>query len=171
MGWPHGWSYDPALRRYIPGLLVHTVVGLVPAGANRRQSCHTASRFMTRRAIEIAILIALFLPPGNLSPASVDQEWLTPAYPAQTSEQHTVTLKYKYTYEERQFIPSYLIEPSPRNTWAFTSPESAMIARASAMKQLDFEGWLATWDQPSQLEMQEKAKKRNHELSEIVDQW
>jgi len=126
---------------------------------------------MTRRAIEVAILITLFLPAGDLSPASVDQEWLTPAYPAQSSEQHTVTLKYKYTYEERQFIPSHSIEPSPRNTWAFTSPESAMIARASAMKQLDFEGWLATWDQPSQLEMQEKAKKRNHELSEIVDQW
>ncbi len=125
---------------------------------------------MRNRAILISITVLLFLT-IRLLWAAPGQEGLTPAYPAQASEQHTVTLKYSYTYEERQFTPSYPIGPLPRNQWAFTSPESAMITRGAAMKQLDYEGWLGTWDDLSKSTMEQRAKEHNQELKAVVDQW
>jgi hypothetical protein len=126
---------------------------------------------MRRITMAIALTITLLLSTIHVQPVTADQEWVTPSYPARASEEHTVTLKYSYTYEERQLTPSYSIEPLPATVWNFASPESAMIARASAMKQLDYENWLATWDQSSQAEMQQRARQNNRELSDIVDQW
>lgn len=118
--------------------------------------------------IAIATLLPLTL---TLLRAASEQEWLTPAYPAQPSERHVVTLRYSYVYEERQFVPSYPIEPLSRNQWELGSPESAMIVRASAMKQLDYEGWRTTWDEASKAEMEKQVKDHGRELSDLVDQW
>lgn len=125
---------------------------------------------MKNIAISISIMAVLLLTISLLS-AAPNQEWLTPAYPAQPSEQYTVTLKYSYTYEERQFASWYSLEALPKNQWAFTSPESAMIARGAAMRQMDYEGWLATWDASSKTLMEQRAKEHHQELSAVVDQW
>ncbi|HEY6251806.1 MAG TPA: hypothetical protein VI685_17750 [Candidatus Angelobacter sp.] len=125
---------------------------------------------MRNAVISFSIMIML-LPAISLLSAVPDQEWLTPAYPAQPSDQHTVTLKYSYIYQERQFMPSYSLEALPKNRWEFTSPESAMIARGAAMRQLDYEGWLTTWDELSKSLMEQRAKEHHQELSAVIDQW
>jgi hypothetical protein len=125
---------------------------------------------MRNAAVPIS-LMAIVLLAISMSWAAYEEEWVTPAYPARPSEEHTVTLKYSYTYDERQFTPAYAIEPLSKDRRTLTSPESAMIARGAAMKELDYEGWLATWDDPSKSEMEQRAKEHNHELRTITDQW
>ena len=121
--------------------------------------------------IPIACISVLF--PRSISSSQIapDQEWANPAYVAQSSQEHKVSITYRYTYEERIFTPPLVVESLAANARTFMSPESTMIARASAMKELDYAGWLATWDQPSQLQMEQRAKQAGLKLSDVVDQW
>jgi hypothetical protein len=110
---------------------------------------------------------------GHLGSSQIGaiQEWQSPAYPAESNQEHTVSITYQYTYDERLFAPPFVIAAVSPMARTFASPEATMIARASAMKDLDYDAWLATWDEHAKAEMEQRAKQSGRKLNDVVDQW
>lgn len=93
-----------------------------------------------------------------------------PSYPAGPSEEHKVTISYRYTYQETRLDVPFSLEEGNVSRQV-SKPEEAMIARVVAMKRLDYPAWLETWDPQAKQQMEERAKQPDTTPTALTAQW
>lgn len=82
-----------------------------------------------------------------------------PLYPATPRVQKQFTVQYIFNYAESTYTPAVALPLVPRTAARRDTPEAALAAFYSAMRNGDYEAWLECWDEPSRKALQEITRK------------
>jgi len=90
-------------------------------------------------------------PIRNAKPAADDvNTWAKPLYKTTKGQEKTIIQVDKFPYRESTYLSQKPIEPLAKDKYSFVTPEDALVSRLSAMANLDYDGWLKSWDEKSQ---------------------
>jgi len=103
----------------------------------------------------LAAILAVLTVPA----ASAAFDW--PEFRTTPPEQKRFTLIRHLHYRERRYSPPYRMETMKGPQKMYAGPEAMLVAQLSAMKALDYDWWLDTWD---------RAARAKYEAADAADE-
>jgi hypothetical protein len=76
-----------------------------------------------------------------------------------------------FRYQEQSFSPPYRIEAVDRRAAAYSTPEAAMVSRASAIMTGNLAWWLDSWDDKTRAQQVDYFKANAAEEQKMVTTW
>ena len=113
------------------------------------------------------------MPLPNAVPGVKDSydTWVKPMYSTGKGQEKTVTQVERFPYHEMKYDPQVKVEPGAKEQSSFISAEDAFTSRMASMMNMDYEGWLATWDKKSQKHLNEMAARPEFSKENRMKQW
>jgi len=97
--------------------------------------------------------------------------WVKPLYPTAKGTEKTITQVEHFPYHEMKFEPPAKVDPVSKDQYSFVSPEDAFTARMSSMMNLDYDGWLGSWDKKAQQYLNAMAEHPEFSKESRMKQW
>jgi hypothetical protein len=111
-------------------------------------------------------------PSREAKPAADDiNTWAKPLYRTAKGQEKTIIQVDKFPYRESVYLSQKPVEPLPKDKYSFVTPEEALISRLSAMTNLDYDGWLKTWDEKSQKFLKDLDARPDFGPQKRINQW
>jgi hypothetical protein len=100
---------------------------------------------------------------------AADYDWPKAKTGPEQSKTFTVTRHFHYV--EQTYLPSVVIPLVPEEPKRCASAEEALKSQLSAMKALDAEWWVHTWDLPSQNKIKSRAHAPAGTSEDLIRNW
>lgn len=131
--------------------------------------------FRCKGIILFFVLIYAWVLPMLFAPECVTAADLTtaglPRIKAQKPEDKTFTVIKHYQYRERVYSPPVKVIFLDRDPKTYSGPEAVLVSQLSAMRNLDFDWYLSTWDNVSKNKILEQEKVKGKSRSLMLKQW
>jgi hypothetical protein len=111
-------------------------------------------------------------PTRNAKPTADDvNTWAKPLYKTTKGQEKTIIQVDKFPYRESTYLSQKPIQPVAKDKYTFVTPEDALVSRLSAMANLDYDGWLKSWDDKSQQLLKAMDAHPDAGPQKRIDQW
>lgn len=115
-------------------------------------------------------------PPRKLDNKEIAQRpynpiFTPPQFPSSQRQQKQFTVQYVYNYAESTYTPAVPLPSVAKSAAKFDTPENALIALYSTMRNADFSGFLNCWDEPSRAALDAQMKASPPAKQELLAAW
>lgn len=97
--------------------------------------------------------------------------WAKPLYRTTKGQEKTIVEVQRFPYREETYVSTKPIEYLSKDQYRYVTPEDAVVSRLSAMANLDYEGWLRSWDSVSQARLKEMDARNEPGVKKRLNQW
>jgi len=124
------------------------------------------------KSLNYFLILCGFICITSVSAKEGSGEWVWPTYETDDGvKKKTVVLKEKYNYVQSRVSDDAYIKYVSKSNSSYASPESAVIARFSAIQALDFEWWFDSMDDVSKALAKNKYSKDKLDKRYWQDLW
>jgi hypothetical protein len=97
--------------------------------------------------------------------------WAKPLYRTAKGQEKTIVDVERFPYREETYLNTKPAEYMTKDQYRYVTPEDALLSRLSAMANLDYEGWLKSWDKASQERLKEMDARDESGMKKRLNQW
>ncbi len=97
--------------------------------------------------------------------------WAKPLYRTTKGQEKTIVEVEKFPYRESSYTSTKPIDYLPKEQYRYVTPEDAVVSRLSAMANLDYDGWLKSWDKAGRTRLLEMDANGQPGKDKRLDQW
>lgn len=126
----------------------------------------------TSKPAPAASAVSTPVPSAGAKPVPDDfNTWTKPLYRTAKGVERTIIQVDKFPYRESTYTSTQPIEILPKDRYRFITPEDSLVSRLSAMANLDYDGWLKTWDDKSQAFLKQVDARPEFGAQKRINQW
>src|SRR3954468_16373790 len=97
--------------------------------------------------------------------------WTKPLFKATRGQEKTIVEVQRFPYRQEMYQDAKPIEYLAKDQYRYVTPEDALVSRLSAMANLDYEGWMKSWDKVSQARLRNMDARNEPGMQKRLNQW